>query len=58
MPWSNGIVIFYLSPRFLEQKDVICKQDKRLGFQHDGGYNVCFSPPFGLKKPCLVYSFG
>ncbi|XP_052700208.1 probable methyltransferase-like protein 24 [Crassostrea angulata] len=44
--------------KFLEQKDVICKQDKRLGFQHDGGYNVCFSPPFGLKKPCLVYSFG
>ncbi|XP_062603392.1 probable methyltransferase-like protein 24 [Saccostrea cucullata] len=44
--------------RYLEQKDVICKQDKRLGYQHDGGYNVCFSPPFGLKKPCLVYSFG
>ncbi|XP_069117839.1 probable methyltransferase-like protein 24 [Argopecten irradians] len=44
--------------RYIETKDVICKNDKRLGFQHDGGYNVCFAPPFGLKKPCIVYSFG
>ena len=44
--------------RFLEQKDVICKNDKRLGTQHDGGWNVCMSPPFELIKPCLVYSFG
>ncbi|XP_033736135.1 uncharacterized protein LOC117324398 isoform X1 [Pecten maximus] len=44
--------------RYIETKDVICKNDKRLGFQHDGGYNVCFAPPFGLRKPCIVYSFG
>ncbi|KAK3092764.1 hypothetical protein FSP39_006987 [Pinctada imbricata] len=44
--------------KYLEQKDVICKQDQRLGSMNDGGWNVCFSPPFGLHKPCIVYSFG
>jgi hypothetical protein len=44
--------------RYLEAKDVICKKDERVGFQHDGGWNVCFSPPFGFHEPCIVYSFG
>lgn len=44
--------------KYLETKDVICKNDERLGFQHDGGWNVCFSPPFGFHEPCIVYSFG
>lgn len=44
--------------KYLEAKDVICKKDERVGFQHDGGWNVCFSPPFGFHEPCIVYSFG
>lgn len=44
--------------KYLENKDIICKNDRRMGDQHDGGWNVCLSPPFELKKPCLVYSFG
>ncbi|KAJ8308309.1 hypothetical protein KUTeg_013183, partial [Tegillarca granosa] len=38
---------------YLEAKDVICKDDQRVGYQHDGGYNVCLSPPMKLKKPCV-----
>ena len=48
----------FLLSRYLENKDVICEKDRRLGFQHDGGWNVCMSPPFQLKEPCLIYSFG
>lgn len=44
--------------KYLEAKDVICKDDQRVGYQHDGGYNVCLSPPMKLKKPCVVFSFG
>ncbi|XP_052058269.1 probable methyltransferase-like protein 24 [Mytilus californianus] len=44
--------------KYLETKDVICKNDERVGFQHDGGWNVCMSPPFGFHEPCIVYSFG
>ncbi|KAL4216675.1 hypothetical protein ACF0H5_024398 [Mactra antiquata] len=44
--------------RYVEDKDVLCANDVRLGAQHDGGWNVCMSPPFKLKHPCLVYSFG
>ncbi|XP_046350287.1 uncharacterized protein LOC124131221 [Haliotis rufescens] len=44
--------------KFLENKDVKCNNDQRLGHQHDGGWNVCMSPPMGFKHPCLVYSFG
>ncbi|PVD36343.1 hypothetical protein C0Q70_03322 [Pomacea canaliculata] len=44
--------------RYLENKDVLCKNDVRLGHQHEGGWNVCLSPPFSLLHPCVVMSFG
>lgn len=44
--------------RYLENKDVRCNNDVRLGHPHDGGWNVCISPPFSLQRPCVVMSFG
>ncbi|XP_064596278.1 uncharacterized protein LOC135462903 [Liolophura sinensis] len=44
--------------RYIESKDVRCAMAQRLGHPHDGGWNVCLSPPYGLKKPCIVFSFG
>ncbi|XP_070178650.1 uncharacterized protein [Littorina saxatilis] len=44
--------------KYLENKDVRCNNDVRLGHPHDGGWNVCLSPPFSLLKPCVVMSFG
>ncbi|KAK7482162.1 hypothetical protein BaRGS_00026627 [Batillaria attramentaria] len=44
--------------RYLENKDVRCNNDVRLGHPHDGGWNVCLSPPFSLIRPCVVMSFG
>ena len=37
-----------------------CKQIRRLGNKHDGGYDVCISPRSVRPQPghCLVYSFG
>ncbi|KAL8584085.1 hypothetical protein ACOMHN_022425 [Nucella lapillus] len=44
--------------KYLENKDVRCNNDMRLGHPHDGGWNVCLSPPFSLLRPCVVMSFG
>ncbi|XP_012945209.1 uncharacterized protein LOC106013592 [Aplysia californica] len=44
--------------RYLENKDVRCEKDQRLGGMHDGGWNVCLSPPYVLGNPCIVFSFG
>ncbi|XP_055872914.1 uncharacterized protein LOC106063978 isoform X1 [Biomphalaria glabrata] len=44
--------------RYLENKDVKCVKDARLGSWNDGGWNVCLSPPYKLIPPCVVYSFG
>ncbi|BFZ14223.1 hypothetical protein BsWGS_17262 [Bradybaena similaris] len=43
---------------YLENKDVRCDKDVRLGNWHDGGWNVCLSPPFVFQQPCVVFSFG
>ncbi|XP_041355854.1 uncharacterized protein LOC121373340 [Gigantopelta aegis] len=44
--------------KFLQNKDIKCNNDMRLGHPHDGGWNVCMSPPLGFGDNCLVYSFG
>ncbi|KAL5020382.1 hypothetical protein ScPMuIL_003274 [Solemya velum] len=44
--------------KYLELKEINCLDDRRLGHEHDGGWNVCFSPPLGFTMPCLIYSFG
>lgn len=44
--------------RYLENKDVRCSNDRRLGHHHDGGWNVCLSPPFSFLRPCVVISIG
>ncbi|XP_059153097.1 probable methyltransferase-like protein 24 isoform X2 [Physella acuta] len=44
--------------RYLENKDVRCLKDTRLGNWNEGGWNVCLSPPFLFKRPCIVFSFG
>ncbi|XP_052236939.1 uncharacterized protein LOC127848487 isoform X3 [Dreissena polymorpha] len=55
LPFSK---VELLINRYFQQKQITCDNDVRLGFQHDGGWNVCMTPPFTLTKPCLVYSFG
>ncbi|XP_052787485.1 uncharacterized protein LOC128222493 [Mya arenaria] len=58
---DDGMTVSHIEQlfnRFLQQKKILCDNDVRLGFQHDGGWNVCMSPPFTLNKSCLVYSFG
>ncbi|CAL1528142.1 unnamed protein product [Lymnaea stagnalis] len=44
--------------RFVENKDIKCERDLRLGSWNDGGWNVCMSPPYKLLSPCVVFSFG
>ncbi|GFO29573.1 methyltransferase-like protein 24 [Plakobranchus ocellatus] len=44
--------------KYLENKDIRCENDMRLGNWHDGGWNVCLSPPYTMAAPCVVFSFG
>lgn len=44
--------------KYLENKDIRCENDMRIGNWNDGGWNVCLSPPFKLAEPCVVFSFG
>ncbi|GFR99373.1 methyltransferase-like protein 24 [Elysia marginata] len=44
--------------KYLENKDIRCENDMRIGNWNDGGWNVCLSPPFKVAEPCVVFSFG
>ncbi|XP_041358400.1 methyltransferase-like protein 24 [Gigantopelta aegis] len=43
---------------YINKVQVKCNNIVRQGRNGDGGWDVCMDPPYELKKPCLVYSFG
>jgi len=55
MTFDEAEWIFY---EYVLQVQVTFPISKRFGNVGDGGWNVCLQPPYELKKPCLVYSFG
>lgn len=60
IPIHSGLTEAQLEENFFEyiiQKEVWCKKKERLGHPGEGGWNVCLPPPFGLRKPCIVYCF-
>ncbi len=53
--WFNASETF----RLVEELDVICLDQIRLGHHGDGGWNVCLAGPFRPTiNASLVYSFG
>lgn len=44
--------------RYLENIQVHCKSQMRMGSVVDGGYHVCMDPSVSPSNDCLAYSFG
>ncbi|XP_046567020.1 probable methyltransferase-like protein 24 isoform X1 [Haliotis rubra] len=43
---------------YVNSVQMSCKNMVRRGNIGDGGWNVCEDPPYGMKTPCNIYSFG
>ncbi|XP_067679062.1 probable methyltransferase-like protein 24 [Haliotis asinina] len=43
---------------YVNSVQMSCKNMVRRGNVGDGGWNVCEDPPYGMKTPCNIYSFG
>ncbi|XP_046543478.1 probable methyltransferase-like protein 24 [Haliotis rubra] len=43
---------------YVENIQVACGDMRRMGYQQDGGWEICNDPLVKPKKSCLVYSFG
>lgn len=44
--------------RYINTLQFLCRNQTRLGSLKDGGKEICVDDRFGIKRPCLVYSFG
>ncbi|XP_071116922.1 probable methyltransferase-like protein 24 [Haliotis cracherodii] len=43
---------------YVNSVQMSCKKVARRGNVGDGGWNVCEDPPYEIKTPCNIYSFG